>query len=58
MNEETLAIIAHVIDRAPQWLRHDLAAKDVAARRRAEETLAAMIADALAKGNEAAINEA
>lgn len=58
MNEETLAIIAHVIDRAPQWLRHDLAAKDVGPRRRAEETLAAMIADALTKGNAADNKEA
>lgn len=50
MDDQSLAIIAHVLDRAPQWLRHDLAAKDAAARQRAEETLAAMIADALAKG--------
>lgn len=51
MDEHTLAIIAQVLDRAPQWLRHDLAAKDTAARQRAEETLAAMIADALGKGS-------
>lgn len=41
------AIIAHVLERTPQWLRHDLAAKDPAIQRRAEETLAAMIANAL-----------
>lgn len=51
MSERTLPIIAHVLDRAPQWLRHDLAAKDAAARLRAEETLAAMIADALDKAS-------
>ncbi|MEV4933977.1 hypothetical protein MRBLSP13_002157 [Sphingobium sp. LSP13-1-1.1] len=45
------AIILGVIERAPQWIRHDLAAKDAASRARAEETLAAMIADALGNGN-------
>lgn len=50
MDEQTKAIIARVLDRAPQWLRHDLAGKDVGARQRAEETMAAMIADALEKG--------
>lgn len=58
MDEQTLAIIAHVLDRAPQWLRHDLAAKDAATRQRAEETLAAMIADALGKGNAEAAEQA
>ncbi|QPI72135.1 DUF6771 family protein [Sphingobium sp. Cam5-1] len=49
MTEETKAIILGVLERAPQWIRHDLVAKDAAARARAEETLAAMIADALGK---------
>jgi hypothetical protein len=44
------AIILRVIERAPQWVRHDLAAKDEAIRTRAEETLAAMIANALDTG--------
>ncbi|WIW91112.1 hypothetical protein K3M67_20325 (plasmid) [Sphingobium sp. V4] len=44
------AVILWVIKRAPQWLRHDLDSKDAAARGRAEETLAAMISDALANG--------
>ncbi|WP_179041784.1 DUF6771 family protein [Sphingobium lactosutens] len=44
------AIILRVIERAPQWLRHDLETKDACARARAEETLAAMISDALAGG--------
>ena len=51
MDEEMKGIILGVIERAPQWIRHDLAAKDVATRARAEETLAAMIADALGNGN-------
>lgn len=48
MDAKTRALILRVIERAPQWLRHDLEAKDAAARRRAEETLAAMISDSLA----------
>jgi hypothetical protein len=35
-----------VLNRAPEWLRHDLAAKDQPTRVRAEETLAAMISAA------------
>ena len=48
MDAKTTAAILRVIERAPHWLRHDLEAKDDAARRRAEETLAAMISDSLA----------
>ena len=51
MEEEMKAILLGVIERAPQWIRHDLAAKDAATRARAEETLAAMITDALGNGN-------
>lgn len=54
MDDDTNAKILRVIERAPQWLRHDLESKDAAARRRAEETLAAMISDALANGTGAA----
>jgi hypothetical protein len=39
--------IADIVSRTPEWIRHDLAAKDAAARLRAEETLAAMIAAAV-----------
>jgi hypothetical protein len=39
--------ILQVIERAPQWVRHDLDAKDAVIRTRAEETLAAMISAAL-----------
>ena len=47
MGEKTYEIVARVLGRAPQWVRHDLAAKDANVRGRAEETLAAMITDAL-----------
>lgn len=47
MDLEISERINRVIARAPQWLRHDLSSKDFNARGRAEETLAAMIADAL-----------
>lgn len=50
MGETTFDIIVRVLGRAPQWLRHDLAGKDIAARARAEETLAAMLVDALTHG--------
>lgn len=40
--------ILAVIARTPDWLRNDLVAEDRSARTRAEETLAAMIAAALA----------
>lgn len=50
MEEQTNAIILRVLERAPQWIRHDLESKDVGVRARAEETLAAMIANALGEG--------
>lgn len=43
MSETLLQTILNVLERAPAWIRHDLAGKDNAARARAEETLAAMI---------------
>lgn len=43
--------IAAVLARAPEWLRHDLIAKDHASRARAEDALAAMIAAALETEN-------
>ncbi|WP_156419739.1 MULTISPECIES: hypothetical protein [unclassified Sphingopyxis] len=39
--------VLRVIERAPQWIRRDLDSKDAIVRIRAEESLAAMIADAL-----------
>ncbi len=50
MDEETKAIILRVLERTPQWIRHDLASKDSSVRARAEETLAAMIANAPGEG--------
>lgn len=41
------AAIARVVGRAPEWLRADLLSKDNIARVAAEETLAAMIANAV-----------
>lgn len=52
MNDTTSATILRVIARAPQWVRHDLEAKDDAIRTRAEEMLAAMIANTLEPGTE------
>ncbi|WP_176598935.1 DUF6771 family protein [Sphingobium sp. 15-1] len=49
MNESITSTILQVLERAPQWLRHDLQGKDAVARTRAEETLATMIATALAE---------
>jgi len=54
MDDNTKARILGVIERAPQWLRNDMAAKDPAARARAEEALAAMLVDAIDEGNKAA----
>jgi hypothetical protein len=54
MDDKTKTRILGVIERAPQWLRNDLAAKDASARARAEESLAAMLIDALDEDNKAA----
>jgi hypothetical protein len=48
MNETLTGTVLQVIERTPQWVRHDLESKDAAIRVRAEETLAAMISAALA----------
>jgi len=46
-------IIHAVVQRSPQWLHHGLVSQDPALRARAEETIAAMIADALARAGTA-----
>lgn len=46
-NEDLIAIVGRVLEKAPQWVRHDLAATDKIVRARAEDALAAMIAAAL-----------
>ncbi len=45
--QELVVIIEGVLARAPEWLRHELAAKEATSRARAEETLAAKIAESL-----------
>ncbi len=52
MTPDLTPIILQVLERAPQWIRHDLEAKDATLRIRAEETLAAMIANALQENRE------
>lgn len=47
MTDTLQTTITAVIARAPEWIRHDLLSKESGARERAEETLAAMIANAL-----------
>jgi hypothetical protein len=47
MVQDFTPVILQVLQRAPQWIRHDLEAKDPSIRVRAEETLAAMISNAL-----------
>lgn len=49
MSERTALnrMIAEALARLPEWIRHDLGAKDAALRARAEETLAAMIASSI-----------
>jgi hypothetical protein len=47
MDDAIMKVVLAVLERAPEWVRHDLGAKDSAIRSRAEETLAAMIANAL-----------
>ncbi|UBS32348.1 hypothetical protein LBX01_12765 [Altererythrobacter sp. N1] len=47
MTRELTDTILRAVERSPQWIRRDLDSKDAVARIRAEESLAAMIADAL-----------
>ena len=54
MNQAAIDLLARTVPRLPDWIRHDLAAKDSGVRLRAEETLVAMIANVLSEGtNEA-----
>lgn len=48
MDKTLTEMVSDVLGRAPEWVRADLASRDPLVRRRAEETLAAMIASALA----------
>jgi hypothetical protein len=53
MANDLVQTVTDILGRAPEWVRGDLASKDEAVRRRAEETLAAMISAALATGETA-----
>jgi hypothetical protein len=47
MNDAHAPTVAKLLNKMPDWLRHDLASKDNAIRARAEEALTAMIMAAL-----------
>ena len=47
MAADTTTIVNAILMKAPDWLRRDMASDSESARRRAEETLAAMISAAL-----------
>lgn len=49
MTDELTTIVLHAIERAPQWVKRDLDSKDHVIRTQAEESLAAMIAEAWRK---------
>src|SRR3546814_7721093 len=55
MTRELTDTILRVVERAPDWIRRDLDSKDAVVRIRAEESLAAMIADALAQQADAEV---
>ncbi|MDR7062440.1 MULTISPECIES: hypothetical protein [unclassified Sphingopyxis] len=54
MTDELTSIVLRAVERVPQWVRRDLDSKDHVARIQAEESLAAMIADALRKAESTA----
>jgi len=51
-SEELDRLISAAVARIPEWVRNELSSKDVVLRTRAEETLAFMIAGALADSAE------
>lgn len=55
MTQELADTILRVVERAPQWIRNDLETKDQIVRVRVEESLAAMIADALEKKDDTSV---
>jgi hypothetical protein len=55
MTDDLTTIVLRAIERAPQWVRRDLESKDRVVRIQAEESLAAMIADALRRIDEPSI---
>jgi hypothetical protein len=55
MDQTAKDALHNALARLPEWLRHDLAAKDSAVRLRAEESLAAILIAAL--GADAVAND-
>jgi hypothetical protein len=49
MSNDLQQAISAVVQRAPEWMRHDLLSKDKATRTRAEEAFAAIIVNAIAE---------
>lgn len=52
MTDELTTIVLRAIERAPQWIRRDLESKDHVIRIQAEESLAAIIADAIRQADD------
>ncbi len=55
LHAELQDLIGDVLRRVPEWVRNDMASRDPANRRRAEETLAAMMAAAVKSGTPEAL---
>lgn len=47
MTDDLTILVLRAIERAPHWIRRDLEAKDNVVKVQAEESLAAMIAEAI-----------
>ncbi len=52
MEQATRDAFLKAVARLPEWIRHDLAARDAALRVRAEESLAAMLLDVLQRASD------
>jgi hypothetical protein len=52
MEQTSKDVLFKAVARLPEWVRHDLAAKDAALRVRAEESLAAILVDALDRASD------
>ncbi|MBA4772290.1 MAG: hypothetical protein H2054_04180 [Sphingomonas sp.] len=50
MADETTIAIASIVSRIPEWVRRDLLSTDAATRARAEDTIAAMVQEAIGVG--------
>jgi hypothetical protein len=52
MEQTTKDALLKAVVRLPDWIRHDLAAKDATLRLRAEESLAVMLADVVDRASD------